>query len=135
MTYTIDLFPDAEAAVSIVLRAAIPGARVYSSVPRSPTYPLVRVSRVGGTAVVPRRLDAADVQIDVWADKKSEARTLAAQVRQALLSTEGLAVTIPSGNAIVTGVDEVIGLSSVPDAANPPKDRYLAQYRVYLHAA
>ena len=132
---TVDVFPDAEAVVGSILRSGLTGSRVYSSIPKRPTYPLILARRYGGTPVTRMRLDAADVQIDVWAESKSAARLLAAQARQALYAAEGSTVTVSSGNAWVSGVTDVAGLMYLPDPSNPPLDRYTFTMRVFLHAA
>lgn len=110
-------------------------ARVYSSIPKKPTYPLLIVKRVGGTPVTRQRLDAADIQIDVYGNSKSEARLLAMQARQSLYEAEGTTITVSTGNAWVSGVTDVMGLTWMPDSANVPLNRYVFSVRVFLHAA
>lgn len=129
----VDLFPDAEAVVGTVLRSA--GYRAYSSIPNSPTYPLAVVQRVGGVPITRHRLDAAEIQIDVWAETKSAARLLAAQARKAIHEAEATTVAVSSGDAFVTGVDDVMGAQWLPDPSNIPLNRYTFTVRVYLHAA
>jgi hypothetical protein len=130
-----DVFPDAEAAARAMIRATLTTARVYSSIPKNPEYPLVVLQRTGGTPVTRQRLDAADIQVDVWGKSKSEARLLAAQVRQALHAGANVTYDIPSGDAFVTGVEDILGLQWLPDATNTQKDRYVFAVRVFLHAA
>lgn len=132
---TVDTFPDAEAAVGSILRSGLTGSRVYSSIPKKPTYPLILVRRYGGTPVTRMRLDAADVQIDVYGTTKSEARLLAAQARAALYGAEGSTITVSSGNAWVSGVTDIQGLTWLPDPSNVPLNRYVFSVRVFLHAA
>lgn len=133
---TVDLFPDAEAIASTIMRAGVSGARVYSSIPsKDPEYPLAIVQRTGGSPATPRRLDAADLQIDVWGTSKSEARLLAAQLRKALKEAEGTLVTLSTGaTAFVTGMEDILGPTWLPDPVNPPRDRYTFTVRLFLHA-
>lgn len=133
MTTAVDLMPDAEAAIGTILRDA--GIRSYSSIPNKPTYPLVKVARVGGTPITRMRLDAAEIQLDVYADTKSAARALAARARQLIWAAEGTTVSISSGNAWVSGVEDSLGLSWLPDPSNVPINRYVFSVRVFLHAA
>lgn len=125
-------FPDIEAVCSTALRDAdVCDGRVYSSVPSRPTYPLAVVERLGGTAPIRQRLDAARIQVSVWADSKSDARDAAELARQTLHATmEGSAyLTL---NAFVTGVEDETGLTWLPDPATS-RDRYLFSVLVYAH--
>lgn len=94
---TAVLLPDVEQIVSDYLRnertelaALIPdvdsGARIYGELPkRDRTYPLVRVSRIGGGAIsTPRFLDRALLSFEVWGGTKSEARTIAETISACL---------------------------------------------------
>lgn len=134
-----DVFPDAEAVTSTILRADL-GARVYSEMPKRPAYPLILVRRYGGVPVTRMRLDAADVQIDVYGNTKKEAQNLAQQARAALLARgeTGYAVTVTGAdvpNAYVTGISQIQGVSWLPDTSNTPINRYVLSMRVFLHAA
>jgi hypothetical protein len=125
------LFPDAEAVVAGWLRTHVAGPpRVYSSVPAKPTYPLVTVSRTGGTPAVRQYLDAPRVDVNVWGNSKSEAYDLAAACRQALMDMEGKSVTDPVA-AFVSGVDDVVGITFLPDEVTA-RDRYVFSVTVYL---
>ena len=129
-----DVFPDAEAAASIILRNAnISGGRVYSSIPATPTFPLIVVERVGGIPAVRQRLDRARVQISTWGNSKSETRLIAMQARAALLTAEGTTVVISTGNAVITGVDDDLGLFWSPDSATD-RDRHIFGVEIFLHA-
>lgn len=130
-----DVFPDAEAAVSKAIRAGLPGTRVYSSIPKRPTYPLVLVRRYGGVPVMRRRLDMAEIQLDVYGSTKSEARLLASQVRAAIHEAEATTVEISTGDAWISGVKDTQGLLWMPDEINPDLNRYIFSVSVYLHAA
>ena len=105
-------------------------ARVYSSIPAKPSYPLVTVSRTGGTPAVKQYLDAPRIDINVWGNSKSEAYDLAAACRKALMDLEGQRVTDPV-SAFVAGVDDVIGVTFLPDETTA-RDRYVFSVTVYL---
>ena len=56
----VDALPDAEALVSYELRTQL-SARVYSSLPSSPVYPLITIKRIGGIPTDRVRLDRANI--------------------------------------------------------------------------
>lgn len=126
-----DAFPDAEALVGDVLRAAslVVDTRVYSSIPKSPTFPLITLQRIGGTPVERHRLDQPRIQIDVWGTSKSEAHDIAQAARVAIHEMEGQTFA----TAYVSGVDDAFGLTWFPD---PPtaRDRYIFGVALTLHA-
>lgn len=122
--------PDVEAICATALRtAAIAGGRVYSSVPKSPTFPMIVVRRDGGTPVVRQRLDAPVIVVEVWGTSKSEAHDAAQAARVALLALEGTSVTSPSA-AVVVAVNDARGLTWQPDASTG-RDRYFFAMSVY----
>lgn len=125
-------FPDIEAVVSGWLRdgniSGI-GTRWYSSIPGTPTYPLGRIQRVGGLPAVRQYLDAANIQVEVWGESKSEARDIAAAARVRLLRLTGQSVTDPV-IAFVSAVEDALGLSWRPDPETG-KDRYLFSVIVF----
>lgn len=107
--------------------------RVYSTIPTAKVYPLARVARFAGAPVfqVPAELDAAQVQLDVWADSKQAAWQAIATMRAAM------AERLPGVHALgkVAGVD--LGqLSYDPDETfDPAKPRYIADVTVYARPA
>jgi hypothetical protein len=79
---------DIEAALSQWLRddpaiAQLVGDRVYTSTPRQPTFPLVRLYRYGGLPPHDRPLthDNALMQLDAFGGSKAEASSLIQQCR------------------------------------------------------
>jgi len=104
--------------------------RIYSAVPNSPTFPLIRVVRWGG--VPPQQLhwlDQASMQIDVWGDRKAAAsnvaRTFAAYIAQALVGSHELGVV----TAVNCG-----GPRWEPDATyTPAKPRYVVEASIWFH--
>lgn len=139
MPVVYEAFPDAEALVSTIVRDGT-GARVYSSIPKSPTYPLITVKRIGGIPSERHHLDCARMQIDVWGGAKGDApggptksdiRDLAITARIAVFGAEGQTLTAPM-DAFISGVEDSFGLSWQPD---PPtgRDRYIFGLEVYFH--
>lgn len=128
-------FSDAEAVAGSIVRTGVSGSRVYSSIPNSPTYPLIVVRRIGGLPIHRSAYDQAEVQLDVWAESKSEARSLAAQARIALLDSEGTTVTVSGSSSWVSAVEDSLGLTWLPDPGNTTKDRYVFGVRLTLRPA
>lgn len=127
------MFPDAEAIVRKTLADALTPVKVYSSVPKTPTYPLVTVFRYGGTPSERHRLDTAGLQVDVWGTSQSEAQDIAQTARVAVHELEGQTVTDPV-EGFVTGVEDALGLRRFDDPVTS-RDRYVFAVWVYLHAA
>jgi len=125
-------FPDAEAVTSVALRAAglAVAQRVYSGIPKVPTYPLLVVQRLGGVPAERHHLDRARIQVDAWANSKDEAHDAAAEARVALHELEGTSVTSP--DAYITAVVDSLGLSWAPDPITD-RDRYLFAVEIFLH--
>lgn len=128
--------PDMEAVAAVALRSASitgVGTRVYSSIPRDPTYPLITVSRIGGIPAVREALDTANIQIDVWGGTKSEAHDIAARARVVLLTLAGTLITSPV-RAWISAVEDSLGLTWQPDAVTG-RDRYIFGVEMYGRAA
>lgn len=122
-------FPDIEAMAGKVMRDAnIATGGVHSSVPNTPTFPLITYSRLGGIPTVERKLDRARIQVETWGNNKSEARDLADLARLTLHKAQGTAV--PTFAGFITGVEDELGLIFLPD---PPtgRDRYIFAVAVY----
>lgn len=112
--------------------AGVCSGRVYGDHPKDPTYPYALVHRVGGVPSVPRRpLDRGVVQIDVWANTKAEAHDEAATAWARLQDMTGT-VTHGGVTGVVTGIGQVVGLTSIAD---PESNlfRYMFQAAVYVH--
>lgn len=124
-------FPDAEAMAARALRTAgVCGGRAYSSIPRTPIWPLAVVQRLGGTTAVERRLDQSSIQVDIYGNSKSEARAEADKARRALHLAEGTSFAIESG--FISGVEDQSGLTFLPDPVTN-RDRYTFSVNVYAH--
>lgn len=123
--------PDTEALVIWFLSdALIAGGRVYGSFPEAPTYPLAVVQRVGGNPE-PRWLDKADLQVDVWAATRAEARDSAANAFASLMTMEG-AIDTGTVQGVVTGVLPGSGLRWLPDE-DTEQPRYTFSVLVTAH--
>lgn len=126
------LAADVEALVTGWLRAhpdiaALVGARVVTELPAQPTWPTLRILRVGGIADYPGWLDPASIQVEAWAATKESANDLA---RAALAALSDLPGTHAEG--VVTHVTQNLGLTWAPDEATD-QPRYLFGVAVYTH--
>lgn len=107
--------------------ATLVATRVYTEIPPTPTYPLVRVVRIGGVPTIAQHLDPARLQIDAWGTTKYQARTVAATTQAALHAMVGV-----HNEGVVTAVEDDLGLSWSPD---PETDvaRYVFGVVMYIH--
>lgn len=104
--------------------------RIYGALPNTPTFPAIRITRVGGAP--PQRLhwlDEALLQVDVFGGPKSTARllaaTFAAELSTNLVGTHALGVV----TAATAG-----GLQWQPDESfAPAKPRYTFDATVTYH--
>jgi hypothetical protein len=126
------VMPDVERIVADHLRYTLDGPKVVTELPRDKTWPLVRVHRYGGRDVTPGEplhLDAALIQVDVWADTVAQARTIAEACRAAIH-------TIPhqpdAGGVVTRSKSEE--MRRVDDASfTPAKPRYAVRATVHCH--
>lgn len=131
----LHLMVDAEALVVAFLAgqadvAALVGSRISTELPPAPTFPLVRLERIGGLTGTPAHLDRARIQVEAWGATKGEAHTVAATVRAALF--EELPGTHPLG--VVTGAEEDLGLTWSPDPESD-QPRYVFGVAAFIHPA
>lgn len=120
---------DVEALVSQYLRAqsevsTFVGQRVYTAMPDDKTFPLVRLTRIGGVPPMSRPLhvDNARIQIDVFGGSKSTALDTVDAIREELAKLPDEAPVQPLG--VVCGV-RFGPLAYLPDEAfAPAKPRY-----------
>jgi hypothetical protein len=135
MVLSLTAFPDAEAIVGEALRDALISnisTRVYSSIPKNPTYPLITYQRIGGLPAVRDYMDAANIQVEVWGGTKSQAFDAAAEARVTLIELEGTSVSDPV-SAWISAVEDSLGLSWQPDPLTG-RDRYLFAVTLYARA-
>lgn len=131
---------DVEALVSQYLRSqsevtAYTSQRVYTALPESKDYPLVRIVRIGGAPPMsrPMYVDAAHLQIDVWGGSKATALDTIDAIREELAKIVDEAPVQPLG--VVCGV-RFGPLAYLPDEAfEPPKPRYALDVTVTVRPA
>lgn len=103
--------------------------RVYGfELPPSPTYPAVRVTRIGGANVVNEHFDAARLQIDVFGGTTEAAHDAMAAVRAELWDLEGT----NAATGVVTGIQELSGPGWLPDPRTE-RARWTWDVRLYAH--
>lgn len=128
---TLHLLPNTAALLSHFLReqpevADMVDDRVYTILPKTKTYPVVRVSRIGGTSATHVHwLDAPLFQVDVWADTSAVAFDVAEMCR-AVISQRFVGVhrygdisgvvTSAAVGGLIEGFD--------PDEATKARDRF-----------
>lgn len=133
---SVVLLPNVEALVSQFLRdqdeiADLVADRVYTALPKSPEWPLLRLQRVAGGPVThrPLHLDAAIVQLDAYGGSKAAALELVETARAVIADRiEGV-----HDLGVVTGV-QFGPLSWLPDPVySPARPRYVADVTLFVH--
>jgi len=125
---------DPERIVSAFLReqpelADALGDRIYTTMPKDKTYPLMVLTRWGGEVPPggPLSVEAADVQFDVWADRKKQAQDVAQLVRAIL------AQRLPAGDSTggwITGAASSAMRYAPDELVDPPRPRYVFSARL-----
>lgn len=121
----------AQPEIAAFFTADTPHDRVYTVLPKTKTWPLVRVTRYGGLPVTSPalRLDAPTVQIEAFGGPKKTAHDLAQTCRAAM--AERLPGAHPEG--FVTGVT-FGAFADLPDATfEPARPRFLFTSTIYVH--
>lgn len=136
MTDPLYLTPNVEALCSAFLAdqpevADEVAERVYTTIPKQATYPLVRVTVLDSTPTgEPLWLEAHTVQVEAFGGSKAEAFRIAVKCRAAI--SQRLTGDHP-GAGVVTGVRSA-GLLDLPDDSHTPaKPRWLFTSTVYAH--
>lgn len=130
------VLPDAEALIIGVL-TGLPelsdlGGRIYSVVPKNRVFPLARVFRYGGDPMFsgsPYWLDSPSLQVDVWADGRSEARRLGEQLRAAC--AQQICGVWTDGTIVSTLVSALV--NSADPAFSPNRPRYRFTMTAVIH--
>jgi Protein of unknown function (DUF3168) len=129
---------DVEALVSRFLRAQttvtdLTGDRVYTDMPHQRAYPLVLITRTGGTALYRNWLEAVDLDLTAHADTHKQAYTTAQTCLSALTS----ALVGAHTEGVVTKVRaESTAYAPEPDSADPQghaRPRYTVSVTVTAH--
>jgi hypothetical protein len=136
MAFPINVLPDAELAIIEYLRSRtevtslVPSDRITTTRPPKPTYPLVTVMRIGGTATAWQQIDEPALQIDVIGGSRYQCQQIARTIRACILAIRNDTVT---EGVLVSGTEEV-GPQWLPDqVVVPPLPRFVARYRVFIH--
>ena len=136
MPYPITPLPDDELAILQYLRgvpevvALVPAARIVTELPSPAVYPVVLVSLVGGTPVVPQAIGEPAFQVDVVGGAKQVCKRLMLTVDAAICAIANDVVP----EATLASASQEVGPSWLPDTIPvPPIPRYTARYRVVLH--
>jgi hypothetical protein len=135
----MQLLPNAASLISQALRAtpevaALIGDRVYTEIPKDPTWPLIRVTRFGGVPVTttPLWLDEARIQIDCWGGTKWQAWQAAETARAALTTLPGVH-TVAGQRAVVTGITLGSFAEDADPSYTPARPRCRFDVTVHLH--
>lgn len=131
------IMPNAEAILSAYLRgvpevSALVDDRVYTVLPRAESdrsYPLVRVSRIGGgPTTTPAHLDAGIFSVEVWGGSKNDARTAAATIVQAIDEIAGYSALGGYATGSSPGAFRYIEDADY----EPPRPRYVFDFTTYF---
>lgn len=105
------------------------GTRVYGfDLPADPTYPAVRLTRIGGAADFEGHIDSAVVQVDVFGTTRTDATDAMEAVRQSLHAMAGI-----FGSDVVSKVVELTGPGWLPDPRTD-RPRWTWDVQLYAHA-
>lgn len=136
MPYPLSVLPDAELALIQYLRgvsevtALVPAARVTTQLAPSPVYPVVLISRAGGSPVVWQAVDEPSLQVDVLGVDKASCSLLMRTVSAAILAIRNDVVA----EAVLSSASVEVGPSWLPDTIPvPPIPRYVARFSVLMH--
>lgn len=142
MTTPLIIPPNIPAVVTGFLRAqpevaAIAGSRVYTEIPQSPAWPLVRVTQFNEQPASRTRLigwqRSTWLQVDAFGGTKAAALQLAQTAAAALLARLSGRLEYGTAAAVVTGT-EVRGLADQPDEGySPARPRWRFDLIVHAH--
>lgn len=113
------------------------GQRVYTIIPRSPTFPLVVLQRTGGRPQKREWIDAAVIDVTCYADPNSvvidpeeQASLITRTVRAAIHQAPGW----HDAEGVITDVEDVLGMTWHPDTAlDPPRPSFVFSVRITAH--
>lgn len=131
-----DLFPDLKkVGIDVLLTAGVNGTKVASSLPSSAgsgswSWPVVVIRRLGGLPLNPRRIDRANLQIEVWGASQKECFDIWNLSRKALFDAVGTTVD----QCVITNARVTLGPQDIPD---PPtgRDRVIGMVALFGHLA
>lgn len=105
---------------------------LYTTVPKAPTFPLLRVVRFGGNAArsAPMHLLRPTIQLDAYGGSKADARRI---LDTAFAELADIAYHTHAG-AVITGVELGSTGRYLPDNDyTPPRPRYSGDITVLVH--
>lgn len=135
---SLTLLPDISRAVSELTRAqpefaALAGGRLYTVVPAEKTFPLGRITTIGGQASSrPYWLQTSIVQVDIWADTRAAAHQVAETVRS-ISQDRFVGVHHLSGgvDCVIAGVTSG-GLRESADTENPREGHHRVSFDLVI---
>jgi hypothetical protein len=124
--------------LAIDILGDLSGLQVVAEIPQGASRPIVRLEESGGPDARsrgPNRLMKQDIQVDVWAESKGEARQIIGEVRDYLLAAPRIAGVRPAG--VLTGA-RCTGPIWLPDEDWPtsdgrPSPRYVMTVSLTAH--
>ena len=137
---TLRTLPDAARLLSEFLRAdddvaELVGDRVYSALPTAPTFPCVRLSRIGGqmrTANV-YHLESTMLQVEALGGSRHDAWVIAETCRAVIAQRLTGTVTVGDTSAVVSGAD-VGGIREDTVKSLPKNDNGTERHRAHFDA-
>lgn len=136
MSETLVILPNVEALISAFFRTqpelvALVDDRVYTELPKSPTFPAMRVTQYDDITVtdMPLWVIAAQIQVDSWGGSKHDAWLTASTARGLLSSRLSGEHTLGTVSGVRFG-----GMRDEPDTDyEPAKPRFYFTASVFAH--
>jgi len=130
----LTLMPDIEELVVAYLRSRSElqdlNVKVTDEVQQNARFAQVMLGRIGGTGMQPNWLDPGRIQVDVRAQTKRVAHSVAVLVRALLEELPGT----DNDFGVVSDVEDDLGLQWLPDpSVKPPRPRYVFGVIVRVH--
>lgn len=127
------VLPDVESIVVAYLKAesavnAIVSGRVSGDLPVKPTFPALTVLLIDDIPPIEWWLSGAAIQVDSFAEKREDARTLARTAFAAMIAMRGVQGSL----GVVTGVASLLGVRRMPEPVDN-RARYMFEVRVFAH--
>lgn len=132
MNLPLVVMPDVEQVACDYLRTisqvtTFVGTRIGTRAPDPLVYPYATLHRVGGGEVVEFVTDRAVIDYSVWAATRGEASDTFRTIRAALKAARGYQHRL----AVVTNVEELVGVSWLPDSDRiPPTARFVGSMAI-----
>jgi hypothetical protein len=130
--------PYTEALVAEWLRENMtetPVSGVYSSLPSTPSWPLLLVKAIGGGGIRAYWMDTPLLQVESWANSKTEGWKVIEEARRKVYRMTGQMFLAADGypdDGVVTDVRDSIGITWLPDPVTH-RDRYIWDVLLTVH--